>query len=430
MANVYPGVAVRFLREDERLIPSLEKELPLVIEATEQSDNEFLQRLLAENATQIMEDIGRYGALLLRGFDISSEREFENTVMSIPEMKGITDTFMSEEGRVHVGDLKYVLHTNAVYKTGGTLYLGGFHSENYYSTDVPSYICFCCFQPSEVGGETGLINGEKIYESLDENLKKKLEKNTFLAKKWLVTEVAKRYRIAPETVEKISEHFDLPIVGKGADKFVLMYKPSVFKHPLTQKKSLQINLFTLPKLNQEMRKHFIKDYQGKTWFWHRFVWRLPYAVFRSLEFLFVMFISFFHSPKDSLEILRWKIASFLAAKKINKLPQFHQSTVSDCFTGNDIKNLAQLIRKHYSSFLWKKGDILLVDNRKVMHAGMPGAGSRKIRAMICNPIAMNYSFLSQGCIDCQDSSLETVGFYMEKGGLTFHIDETDVVGSL
>ena len=117
--------------------------------------------------------------MLLRGFAVVSDEDFGKTVLAIQGFRGISDAFMSEEGRIHAGNLKYVLYTNAVYKTGGTLYLGGFHSENYYTPDVPSYICFCCFKPSVLGGETGLINMEKMYQHLDEELKKKLENNDF-----------------------------------------------------------------------------------------------------------------------------------------------------------------------------------------------------------------------------------------------------------
>ena len=95
-----------------------------------------------------------------------------------------------EESRVD--GLKYVLHTNTIYKTGGTLYLGGFHSENYYTTDVPGFISFCCLKPSKLGGETGLINMEKVYEHLDDELKKKLENSPYFVGKWLVSDVARQ----------------------------------------------------------------------------------------------------------------------------------------------------------------------------------------------------------------------------------------------
>lgn len=405
----YKGVTTRFLQDQERLILSEEKEMPLVIEPSDSRDDLFLSEFLSSHATQIVEDMAKYGAVLLRGFNISSDEQFEKTVLSIPQFRGISDAFMSENGRVRVDDLKYVLHTNSVYKTGGTLYLGGFHTENYYSPDVPSYICFFCKEPSALGGETGIINTEKIYRHLNEDLKSKLEKNSYFVSKWLVSEVAERYQIDIPTIEKICAHFDLPIIGEGSERFILMYKPSVFEHPITQEKALQLNLFEIPTLNTELRKCFINDYKGKTWFWHRFFWRLPTAIFNSIEFLAVAMIAFFHSPKKSYKIVRTKYSTYLANKKVHS---FDTTKVGNCFSKNEVKELAQLMRSHYSSCLWKKGDILLIDNKKVMHAGMPGMGERLVRAMICNPMVMNYSLKEPGWVSAKEHALGTIGEYM------------------
>lgn len=187
----YPDVTTRFLKPEERLIQSEEKEMPLVLEAKEANRGlPFLQEWMRTHATQIMHDVATYGAVLFRGFDIHNEQDFENALCSLPEIRGISEAFMSEEGRIPVGNLKYVLHTNAVYKTGGTVYLGGFHSENYYSPDVPAYISFCCFKPSLQGGETGLINMEKIYAELASDLQAELEKKPFFVGKWLLSDLA------------------------------------------------------------------------------------------------------------------------------------------------------------------------------------------------------------------------------------------------
>ena len=47
---------------------------------------------------------------------------------------------------------------------------------------------------------------------------------------------------------------------------------------------------------------------------------------------------------------------------------------------------------------------------------MPGSGPRLIRAMICNPIEMTYSFRKDGRLICQDRQTETVGFYTTSEG--------------
>jgi hypothetical protein len=273
--SLYERVTTRFLRKEERLISSSENEMPLVIEAKERKDVQFLQNFLKSNSEKLMEDVAKYGALLFRGFDIQSDKEFEDTILSIDGLHGISDAFMSEHGRERVGDLKYVLHTNTIYKTGGTLYLGGFHSENYYTADVPGFISFCCLKPSALGGETGLVNMEKVYERLDDELKKKLESKAFFVTKWLVSDVAKRYKVDAQTVEAICRQFELPVAGEGEDKLVLLYKPSVFLHPVTQKKSLPINFFSLPSLDSVLRKYFLEDNQGEEWRWLRFIWRIP-----------------------------------------------------------------------------------------------------------------------------------------------------------
>lgn len=403
MLKEYPGVITRLLRKDERMFTSEESAMPLVIEADTSRDKLFLQNLLKQYSAQILEDVARYGAVLLRGFDIASEADFEKTVLSVQGLEGIREAFMSEEGRVPVGDLQFVLHTNAVYKTGGTLYLGGFHSENYYSADVPAYINFCCLKPSQTGGETGLVNMEKIYAELDPALQKKLEKHTFFVDKWLVSEVAERYNLPAERVEDLCKEADLPVIGEGKNKCILMYKPSVIKHPLTEKKSLFMNLFEIGSLNKEMRKCFMADYSDQRWYWHRFFWKMPAVPLKIIESVYIMFASFFHSPATAMQILSNKIKKYQAGKK---LPRFNQTKAGSCFTDQDIKQLAELIRKYYSSCLWEQGDILLVDNRKVMHAGMPGAGARLVRAMICNLLTMPLSFTEPGYINAREKNSE------------------------
>lgn len=407
----YEGVTTRFLRKEEHLVPSSETEMPLVIEAKERTDVKFLQDFLKANSKKLIEDAGKYGALLFRGFDIQSDKDFENTILSIDGLHGISEAFMAEHGRERVDDLKYVLYTNTIYKTGGTLYLGGFHSENYYTTDVPGFISFCCLKPSELGGETGLVNMEKVYEHLNDDLKQKLENSPYFVEKWLVSDVANRYKIDTKTVEEICRQFDVPVVGEGENKLILMYKPSVFLHPITQKKALQINFFSLPTLDRVLRKHFLDDYPGKTWFWHRFVWKLPTSVLKVIENVFVFFASLIHSPKELFQITASKWKTDKAFKQLDK--KF--TKVNSCFSETDINHLAQLMRSFYSSTLWKKGDILLVDNKKAVHAGMPGSGSRVVRALISNPLQMKYTHTQPGCLHCEDRTTPSMGQSMTKG---------------
>lgn len=411
MEQRYVKVKTRRLRPDEKMIVSQDCEMPLVIEAKSQRDLPFLKNFLNKHSEKILSDISKHGAVLLRGFQVSSEYDFEDAILSIQGLRGIRHAFMSEEGRTPVGDLQYVLHTNAAYKTGGTLYLGGFHSENYYSPDVPAYICFYCQKPSERGGETGLVNMQKVYQHLPQTLKDKLEKNTYFVSKWLIGDIVRRYNISEETIKDLAIKFGLPILGKGKHQFVAFYKPSVYIHPDTKQRSLQINLFELAKLNPILRQRFMADYPGKDWFWHRFVWRLPAAFLKTLEKIYLAIGLFIYSRKEYYEACRSKILTFFAERHLD----FTQTQrVGSCFTDEDIELLAALIRQYYVSCLWQEGDILLVDNTQVAHAGMPGAGPRKIRALICNPLTIPYTSTASGCIVCTEKNDATIGHYMSQ----------------
>lgn len=406
MHQRYQDVNVRFLYPNEKLIQSDDQAMPLVIEAQTSNDLPFLCNFLTTHATSILSDISHYGAVLLRGFQVASDADFERAVLSIQGMQGISDAFMSEAGRTQVDGLKYVLHTNSIYKTGGTLYLGGFHSENYYSPDVPAYICFHCRKPSDRGGETGLIHMGKIYDKLPEALKEKLEKQTFFVSKWLISDVVNRYQIPVEQVKKIAKAYHLPILGEGKNQFIAFYKPSVYLHPQTHQRSLQINLFELPTLNKALRQAFMADYAGKDWFWHRLLWRLPSSIIKAMEIIYLNCALFFHYPKKSYEAARSKLLTFIASQTL----QTDSTTrVGDCFTQEDITLLAGLLRQYYVSCLWQPGDILLVDNTQIAHAGMPGAGERKIRAMICNPLQLPYQLMQPGTILSQQSNRESIG---------------------
>jgi len=156
MDHRYTGVVTRTLRDEERRVPTSEAQTPLVIEPLQARDATFLQEFLESHSSELMEDIATHGAVLLRGFDVTSPADFERQVLSIRGMHGMNEVLMSEEGRTVVDGTRFVLYTNANFKTGGTLEIPVFHNENYYVPDVPRFISFFCQTPSWLGGETGL----------------------------------------------------------------------------------------------------------------------------------------------------------------------------------------------------------------------------------------------------------------------------------
>ncbi len=197
--------------------------------------------------------------------------------------------------------------------------------------------------------------------------------------------------------------------GVAKERLIQMYKPSVIVNPEGQEKSLQVNLFELPALNRELRARFKADYQGKDWYWHRFFWSLPDPIFHSIEFLAVACIAFFNSPVKAYHIVKNKIQSYFAQKN-NDIDATHR--IGACFSPQEVKDLATSMRRHYSSCLWQKGDVLLIDNRQVMHAGMPGKGDRVIRALIANPLAMDYRLQAKGLSATDERTEGSLGEFL------------------
>jgi len=410
MQERYHGVTTRFLRENERLIPTKENKLPFVIEpaTAELGSVDFLQSFLSMHSNNIMHDIATYGAVLLRGFNITSTKEFEKTILTIDGMQGMRHFFMSEPGRELVDNLDYVFHTNSKIKTGGTLHLGGFHNENYYSPDVPSYISFCCFNPAKLGGETGLIHMGSVYEKLDIALKEQLEKKTFFVSKWPLAVIANRYQIKLEIAKKACVDFGLRVEN---DNFIVMHKPSVFKHPVIGKKIIQANLCAeIPALNDAILNHFISDYVGLKWMIHKLAWK--YVGYHRLRKLSFMLPVLFHHPMKFFKMRK---------QVMQRIKQYNSNTyprINSVFNADDIKTLAASMRDSYASFLWQKGDILLIDNLQVAHAGMPGKTNkkfpRKIRAMLCNPFKLSYLNEDSGLQNKDELLPETLGEIMHK----------------
>ena len=412
MQDHYSGIKTRFLNDNERLISTKEKQLPFVIEpeSAEFSSADFLQSFLSKHSVDILNEIASYGAVLLRGFSIHSTKDFEKTVLSIQGMQGMRHLFMSEPGRERVDNLEYVFHTNTKVKTGGALHLGGFHQENYYSPDVPQSIAFFCVEPAKMGGETGLINMASVYEKLDTSLKEQLEKKSFFVSKWPLGVIAGRYQINPELAKKACNDFGLIVDDKN---FVHMHKPSVFKHPITDKKIIQANLCAeLPAVNDEILNHFMLDYRGLKWMVHKAAWKfIGYHRLRKLSLVLPLLI------RHPIKFLKMR------KQMLQRMKQYTNNTtprINSVFKAEDIKTLASSMRESYASFLWQKGDILLVDNLQVAHAGMPGKISKKfprqIRAMLCNPLKLAYSDSASGLQQANEGVSETLGEVMHKLG--------------
>jgi alpha-ketoglutarate-dependent taurine dioxygenase len=386
----YPGVNSRLLADTERDLRSSETETPLVLEASGRRDLPHLHSVLTEHAAQIIDDAARHGAVLLRGFEVNTDQDFESTVLALRGMRGIAQVFMAEGGRTLVDGTRFVLHTNSIYTTGGSFDLCAFHTENYFVPDVPRFIFFFCRRPSALGGETGLVNTAKVFAALPEAVKEKLRRARCLANAFPVSEVAARYGIDVRAAEAIVLQAGMAIEEHEGRRYMMMHKPSVLVHPLTGEPSLDIHYYNGLMglgLTAKIRDVFEPDYAGARWALHRLLWRHP-----PLTYL-VPSLALFRAPAVVIRNYSRAIWERVRVRVGHKIeaggpPGVH---VSSAFDRTDVALVAQAMRRHFASFRWQRGDVLMVDNTKMAHAGMPGFGPRLLRAMICNPVQIPYA---------------------------------------
>jgi alpha-ketoglutarate-dependent taurine dioxygenase len=359
MNQTYPGVVTRFLTKQERRVVTHEEQTPLVIEAGRERSLAFLADFLDHNGPALLLDVARHGALLLRGFAARSDLDFERLLRRIRGMEPINDVMMSEEGRTIVDGTEFVLHTSTLFKTGGAFAHVGFHTENFYVPDVPGYISFFCKQPSLMGGETGLLNTAKLYADLPDSLRAKFESRAAFVSTKPIAALSERYGLPEAEIEAFCEAAGMQVHTENGERVMRMHKPVVARHPVTGEKALNLNFAA--ELNghglwQENLASFAADYRGLRWALHRLGWR------------------------RMTHYIETKLGP--ATKKAGELPR-----LGDRLTRDEIRLIGTSMRRNFSSFLWKRGDILIVDNLKMAHSGMPGFGKRELRVMIANTVS-------------------------------------------
>jgi alpha-ketoglutarate-dependent taurine dioxygenase len=391
MEQRYTDVVSRFLGTTERHVASREETAPLVIEPRKSASPGFLREFLSRHSAQILEDTSRHGALLLRGFDVNSAAAFEQQILSIQGMRAMRGFLFSDPGRALVDHAQFVFTTNAFIRTGGTMRFGMFHSENYFTPDVPRYVVFLCRTPSILGGETGLINLAKIYRDLPEATQRKLEDRNCLVSLFSLKVAATRYGVDEDHAAEFFRNAGLSIASIDGAMHVANYKPNVVLNPTTQERALLLNFGFIRGMEGPLLDAFRPDYRGMPWLLHRLFWASP--PLQRMHGRFVM--------RNKAKQVKTEGATFFLG---TSTPLAEAHTLTNTFSAEEIRLLGVLMRRHHSSFPWKAGDILIIDNLKMGHNGMPGFGrKRELNVMLCNPVSIAPSAASRGPHVVKDS---------------------------
>ena len=365
----------------DRASPGSDKPFPLVLEPARARSLEWLLRAVRAEAEALTNALTRHGAILLRGFDVGSEADFEQVLLAFPTLRPVGEIFLSEPGRELVAGTRYVFYTNKKVRTGGGLDLG-FHTENFYLPDLPHYVTFYCRVPPPQGGETALLSMVDLYDSLGDDLRRRVEARAFEVARFPLEPIAERYGVPVPVLVASLEDKGLHVARSDAGSHLVVHKPAVVVHPSTRRKALVVNMSELGDTSRAVLLRYARDLTGWRWAPHRYVWSSP-----KVEFVIDNW-KYLAEPVTVVRFFASELATRLrGAAKVEEPPD--PNRLWSAFSAEDGAAVVDATYRGFSSVPWKRGDIMIIDNLQLAHSGMPGRGRRVVRASMANPLLLD-----------------------------------------
>ena len=335
-----------------------EQHLPLLIEPENaQTSKASLFKSLYTDRDAFMQKFHSTGAVLFRGFDIDSPRDFEELALLIdPRM---------EDGYYGTSPRNLVNGTQHVYTASElpSYYPIMQHCEMSYAKHPPVTLFFYCHVEPVYGGETPLCDFRKVYREIDPAIREEFDRrgvttvrnysglesknrfNLFELKKWneifLTDDKAE--------VERQCREQEIEYEWLGNDKLRLKHRtPAAIVHPSTHDKVWFNHLQVFHPSAAEVEYEYIhkRQHRAKTLFWSM----LTKAMVRAK--------SLTSSPiEQSMNVL------------------FGDGTpVPDSY----VRHIEDIIWRNLVIFPWRKNDVLVIDNFSTSHGRLPYEGPREI----------------------------------------------------
>ncbi len=295
-------------------------DLPLVMRPTNADVD--LAAWAGSNGAEIEEALGRHGAILFRGFGVSSVSEFERFA------SGLCGDLYGDYGDLPKEEQGEKVYHSTPYPEDKTIL---FHNESSHLSRWPTRQFFYCVQPSETGGQTPVVDGRKMLEALPADLVSELERRQLT----YVRNFTRGFDVSWEdffktddrdAVERRCREEGVECRWNGDDLQTRQTRPAVVRHP-ERGERVWFNQLQLhhpacldPEVRESMMEVFAED-----------------ALPRNVVF------------GDG-----------------SPIPDQVMDRISEAYW------------RTCAEFPWEAGDVLLVDNMLVAHARRPFTGARKI----------------------------------------------------
>ena len=353
------AVVMRFLRDQECTEPSELPQLPRVLEAGPDRSLEFLVSFCQENRAAIRQERDRYGAVLLRGFEVENPQHFQRVLQALDvDLDPIFDLEPQARNR-----LAAAVFESSAYKLPWLALMP--HTEMVYSARRPMTIAFWCGLAPAVHGETPLSDFNAVYDRLPPEIRRRLDTcpmrvirrlpPAYLCKKYPMNTPSGFDR---DQVEEACHRAGYTVHWSKGGASVEVLLPAIITHPRTGKRMLNHQFFS-----GRMRHVFLAET------WRRFPHRPRPQWLKALW------------PRPLFTWAIMKGFDWMRSPSVAPTPHLEFADGTD-FSGEEMSTLARLVWDNSVFFRWHAGDIILLDNLRVAHSRMPCDGPRKVATAV------------------------------------------------
>ncbi len=320
-----------------------DRQLPAVVTA---SPGESLLTLLTDERDALAAIRLRYGAILFRGFDLSTPEDFRAAAALAYE-----DDLRNYVGGVSPrGKVMSGVYESTTFPSHLRIPQ---HNEMTYLPDPPRHLAFFCEIPPEHGGETPLADSRTIYKLLDLELRQDLEDRGVAYHRYLY---GKRWTIRHRNRHRVAKlHTSWRAAFSTEDPGV------VEKSCAESGGAVQWDKEEGAKISNVLPAFRAHPETGEM------LWSNQVPTFLS-------------SPKAT-GLWRWLLYQAFFFRPLER--PFHATFGNGTpISIRELNLVHHAIDKATIRFAWERGDLLLVDNLLVTHGRMPYRGPRRILVAI------------------------------------------------
>lgn len=305
-----------------------------VISPDAQADNSLdaLRAYLAADTRNLNDLLLKHGAILLRGFAVNSQDDFQ----TVKDAFFGPRSFSYTDGNSPRTKLSAGIYTSTEYPREYRITL---HNELSYANSWPQYLLFYCHIPAAEGGETPLSDSRQLLKKLDkevvEAFKKGVKYTRFLSgskgmgKNWMNTFETTDKNV----IEDYCKENEIEFFWENDGLYLCQQGPGIIEHPVTKEEVW---------FNQADQFHPSS---------------LPDEIYRGLELQF--------------------------SDKKYKYPQYAYYSDGEEIPENYLKQVTEHHFENALVFKWEQGDVVILDNMLVAHGRLPFKGERKIFVSMC-----------------------------------------------